>query len=62
MTQLRLAFYVLYILLGSVILVRLLSVGFHWETVGGIVLAVALIAMGVYRIRLYTRMKASERR
>lgn len=62
MIRLRLAFYSLYILLGIVILVRLLAAGFHWESLGGIVLALALIALGIYRIRLYLRVSASKRR
>lgn len=62
MIQTRLAFYVLYIVLGIVILARLLSVGFHWETVSGLVLGVALVALGVYRLRLYARMRGARRR
>lgn len=62
MIRLRLAFYGLYILLGAVILVRLLYGGFRWESLGGIVLALALIALGIYRIRLYLRISASGRR
>ncbi len=62
MTRLRLVFYVLYIVLGSIIMARLLSVGFHWETLAGFVFALALIVMGFYRIRLYARMKDAQRR
>lgn len=62
MTRLRLAFYVLYVVLGAVMLVRLLSIGFHWQTVSGVVLGLALIALGLYRLRLYARMRGVQRR
>lgn len=55
MTRVRLAFYVLYVILGIVIVVRLLAIGFHWESVSGLVLGAALIALGVYRLQLYAR-------
>lgn len=61
MIRVRLAFYALYTLLGTIILVRLLSAGFHWETIGGLVLGLALIALGAYRLRLYIRMNAARR-
>jgi|GEM_PF-6912538 len=61
MTQVRLGFYVLYVILGCVILMRLLSSGFHWQAVSGLVLAAALIALGVHRIALYARVRGERR-
>ncbi len=58
----RLGFYVMYVILGAVILVRLLSIGFHWQTVSGLVVGAALIALGVYRLNLYARMRRVRRR
>ncbi len=62
MTSLRLLFYVLYIVLGIVLLVRLLAVGFHWQILTGVVLAFALIILGAYRLMLYARMRGAQRR
>jgi hypothetical protein len=62
MIGLRFVFYVLYVILGAILLVRLLSVGVHWETAGGIVLALALMALGVYRIRLLMSARTSRPR
>ena len=50
MTNLRLGFYVLYVILGAIIIVRLLSAGPHWEVISGLILGVLLIALGLYRI------------
>ena len=61
MTTIRLGFYVLYVVLGTIIIVRLLSVGLRWETASGLVLGAALIALGAYRISLYVRMRARQR-
>jgi hypothetical protein len=51
--RLRLAFYVLYVVLGATIAARLLPLGLRVETVAGFVLAAALIVLGLYRIRLW---------
>lgn len=62
MIPLRLIFYVLYVVLGAVIIVRLAALGPHWETLGGLVLGAALIALGAYRLVLYARLRRSVRR
>ncbi|HLI95939.1 MAG TPA: hypothetical protein VKT72_07605 [Candidatus Baltobacteraceae bacterium] len=62
MTRLRLLFYVLYVVLGIMLLVRLLALGFHWQIFTGVVLALALIVLGVYRLMLYARMRGAPRR
>ena len=61
MTTIRLGFYVLYVVLGAIIIVRLLSVGLRWETASGLLLGAALVALGAYRISLYVRMRARQR-
>ena len=61
MTFVRLVFYALYVVLGAVILVRTAGAGAHWETLPAWVLGAALMALGLYRIRLYLRMRASSR-
>jgi hypothetical protein len=49
-TNVRLAFYVLYVILGCVIIVRLVSAGLRWELFTGLILGALLIALGLYRI------------
>lgn len=53
------AFYVLYVVLGAIILGRILRTGFHWESISGIVLGLALMALGIYRLRLVLSMRIS---
>ena len=55
MNQARFAFSFLYIALGIAIMIRLLRFGLHRELFGGIVLALVLIAFGVYRLAFYVR-------
>jgi hypothetical protein len=59
MIPLRLLFYVLYIAIGIAIAVRLAPLGLRTETLAGFVLAAAFVALGVYRLRLYARMRSS---
>ena len=58
MTNLRLGFYVLYVVLGAIIIVRLLSAGPRWELVSGLILGALLIALGLYRIAQVIRGRA----
>ena len=57
MTQVRLLFYVLYIVLGIVVIARLLPLGLRWETLSGLIVGLALVALGVYRLGLYARLR-----
>lgn len=59
MTNLRLAFYVLYVILGAIIIVRLFSAGPRWELVSGLILGVLLMALGLYRIAQVVRGRAA---
>lgn len=54
MIPVRLGFYVLYILSGAVIIVRVAQLGIRWQTASGLVLGAAFIAMGGYRIWLWS--------
>ncbi len=54
MIGVRLTFYVLFVLLGLVILVRTLAIGLHWESVTAVIFSLALMALGLYRIRLWS--------
>jgi hypothetical protein len=60
MIGLRLIFYVFYIAFGVAIAIRLIPFGIRTETVGGFVLAAALIGLGLYRLQLYARMRGSD--
>ncbi len=60
MIGLRAAFYVLFVLLGSIILIRVLAYGVRYETLTGIVLGILLIALGVYRLVQLARMRMSQ--
>jgi hypothetical protein len=61
MIPLRVAFYVLFVVLGAIILVRMLAYGVRMETLTGIVLGGLLIALGVYRLTQVFRIGASRR-
>lgn len=61
MIALRSALAVAMIVCGAVILVRLLGFGFHFEILPGLVLAAAMIALGVHRISLVLRLRGSAR-
>lgn len=61
MIPLRVVFYVLYVALGTIILLRMLAYGVRMETLTGIVLGGLLIALGVYRLMQVLRMRASRR-
>ncbi len=61
MIPLRVVFYVLYVVLGAIILVRVLSYGIRMETLTGIVLGGLLVALGVYRLMQVLRMRAPHR-
>lgn len=61
MIPLRLAFYALYVALGIVIIVRLATLGARWETISGMILGIALVALGVYRILTYVRLRRAQR-
>lgn len=61
MIRLRAAFYLLYVVLGAIILVRVLSYGIHFETITGIVLGTLLVALGIYRLVQVMRVRASQR-
>jgi hypothetical protein len=52
---------VLYVVLGAIILVRVLSYGIRMETLTGIVLGGLLVALGVYRLMQVLRMRAPHR-
>jgi hypothetical protein len=45
------------IALGATILVRLLGYGLHLETVTGIVLGAAMIALGAHRLALIAQLR-----
>ena len=62
MIPVRLAFYVLYIVLGAIIVVRLGALGPRWETFSGMLLGVALVALGIYRLTMYARLRSAQRR
>jgi hypothetical protein len=47
------------IVLGATILVRMLATGLHVETLTGIVLGGAMIALGVHRIALIVRLRST---
>ncbi len=61
MIPLRVGFYVLYVALGTIILVRVLAYGVRMETLTGIVLGALLIALGAYRLTQVLRIRASRR-
>jgi hypothetical protein len=61
MIRLRTGFYFLYVALGTIILVRVLSFGVRFETITGIVLGILLIALGIYRLFQVTRVRTSKR-
>lgn len=61
MIPVRGAFYVLFVALGAIILVRVLAYGVRMETLTGIVLGVALIALGLYRLTQILRIRAPRR-
>jgi hypothetical protein len=46
---------------GIVVLVRVLGYGVRIETLPGIVLAVAMIALGVHRLSLFARSRSRNR-
>jgi len=61
MIPVRVVFYVLYVALGAIILVRVLAYGVRMETITGIVLGGLLIALGAYRLAQVLRIRASRR-
>lgn len=61
MISLRVVFYVLYVVLGAIVLVRVLGYGIRTETLTGIVLGVLLMALGLYRLTQVFRIRASRR-
>ena len=61
MTALRLFFYVAYIALGCVIVVRMLGAGVSMAILPGLVLGTLLIVLGAYRIRLFLGMRQRQR-
>lgn len=61
MIPLRLAIYALYVALGMMIIVRLAALGPRWETMSGVILGLALVALGLYRIMTYARMRRAQR-
>lgn len=62
MIALRLVFYVLYVVLGVVIVVRLAALGLRAETISGLLLGAALITLGSLRIAGYLRARSAQRR
>ena len=60
MTYLRLAFYLAYVALGAVIIVRTLNFGLRPQLIPGLVLGVLLIVLGVYRLSSF--LQSRERR
>lgn len=62
MIPLRLAFYALYVVFGAIIIVRLAALGLRWETLSGLVLGAALVALGSYRLAVYARMRSEQGR
>ena len=62
MTGLRLVFYVLYVIFGAAIIVRLALTGLRPQLISGLVLGAALIALGIYRLRLYLQVRGTQGR
>lgn len=62
MTGVRLAFYVLYVALGAAIILRLAWSGLRPQMISGLVLGAALMALGIYRLRLYLQMRGMQGR
>lgn len=60
MTYLRLGIYVLYVILGVVLAVRLLAAGPRWEMLSGFIFAAVLAGMGIYRLVLFARMRSGK--
>jgi hypothetical protein len=47
--------------MGAAIVVRLLLMGPRWQTVSGVLLGIAFIALGAYRISLYRRLRSTSK-
>lgn len=60
MIAVRLVFYVLYMALGVVIVVRMLSAGPHWQILTGVALGLLLIGLGAYRLSLAARLRSGK--
>ena len=60
MNQVRVGFSFVYIVLGITIIVRVLHYGLHLAIFGGVVLGLVMIALGVYRITFYLRVRAMQ--
>ncbi len=54
MTYVRLVFYGLYVVLGAAILVKMLAVH-NWGIIPGVVLGLAFVLLGAYRLMTYFR-------
>lgn len=61
MIGLRSGFYVLYVVLGAIIFIRMLSFGLRIETMTGLVLGALLVALGVYRLVQVARVRGAGR-
>lgn len=60
MIRLRLGIYVLYVVLGAVVAVRLLAAGPRWEMLSGFIFAAAIAGMGIYRLVLFVRIRSGK--
>jgi len=58
---LRTGFYVLYVVLGALIFIRMLSFGIRVETITGLVLGALLVALGLYRLVQVGRVRRARR-
>lgn len=61
MIGLRAGFYVLYVVLGAAIFIRVLSFGVRFETMTGLVLGALLMALGIYRLVQVARLRGTRR-
>jgi hypothetical protein len=59
-TNVRLAFFALYVVLGVIIVARLLGAGLHPEIVPGVILGILFASLGVYRIAQFLRSRAPQ--
>ncbi len=48
-----------FVVLGATILVRILAFGIRAETIAGLVLGIAMVALGVHRISLILRLRGA---
>lgn len=59
MIAFRLFVYVLYIVLGAIILIRVSAFGLRFESLTGFILGGLLMLLGIYRLVLFARMRAA---